>query len=204
MKFQGQYLTSLQRKLLLRNMRANLRPEYRLRIEVMLLADAGKSQSEICARLGCSQATARYWISMAGTGKSHLWNDRPVGRPKTISSAYIKRLAELVACDPRMYGYAFRRWTAMWLSRHLAEELGIEVTERHINRILKKLGLSTRAADHTGQTDQSDQTHEKNEQKKTEADTPIAHTRSPGIIIRDLAPDTSFSLSLNSRGFLWG
>jgi transposase len=188
MKLQGQYLTSLQRKLLTKNVKANLRPEHCLRIQIMLLADAGESQSEICAQLGCSQATARYWISMAETGKSHLWSDRPVGRPKTISSAYIKRLEELVACNPREYGYAFQRWTAMWLSRHLAEELGIEVTERHINRILKKLGLSTRP---TGQSDR-----EKN-------DTTTAHTRSQRIIIRDLAPDTSLSLPLNSRGLLW-
>jgi transposase len=194
MKLQGQYLTSLQRKLLLRNVKTNPRPEYRLRIEVMLLADAGKSQSEICAHLGCSQATARYWICMAETGKSHLWNDRPVGRPKTISSAYVKRLEELVASDPREYGYAFRRWTAMWLSRHLAEEFSIEVTERHINRILKKLGLSTRSADQTGQSSQ----------ERKEADTTMPHTRSQRIIIRDLAPDTPFSLPLNSRGLLWG
>lgn len=188
MKLQGQYLTSLQRKLLAKNVKTNLRPEHHLRIQIMLLADAGESQSEICTKLGCSQATARYWISMAETGKFHLWKDRPVGRPKTISGAYVKRLEELVVRNPRDYGYAFRRWTAMWLSRHLAEELGIEVTERHINRILKKLGLSTRP---TGKSD------------REQVDTTVAHTRGQRIIIRDLAPDTSLTLPLINRGLLW-
>ncbi|MDJ0571987.1 MAG: helix-turn-helix domain-containing protein, partial [Pleurocapsa sp. MO_192.B19] len=29
-------------------------------------------------------------------------------------------------------------------SKHLAKELGIEVSERHVNRLLKQMGLSTR------------------------------------------------------------
>ena len=183
MKIPGQYLTPLQRKLLLRNVKTHLRPEYRLRIEIMLLADVGESQAEICNLLGCSQATARYWISMAQTGKFYLWNDRPVGRPKTVSSAYVKRLEELVVSSPREYGYSFRRWTAMWLKRHLAEELGIEVTERHINRMLKELGLSTHQSD------------------RKQVGATMTDAQSQRIIIRDLAPDTSSAL--NNKGLLW-
>jgi transposase len=183
MKVPGQYLNPLQRKHLLKSVKTNLRPEYRLRIEIMLLADVGESQSEICNLLGCSQATARYWISMAQAGKFYLWNDRPVGRPKTVSSAYIKRLEELVMVSPREYGYSFRRWTALWLKRHLAEELGIEVTERHINRMLKELGLSTHQRD------------------RKQMDTAMADAQSQRITIPDLAPATS--TSLNSKGLLW-
>jgi transposase len=183
MKTPGQYLTPLQRKLLLKNVKSNLRPEYRLRIEIMLLADVGESQAEICMLLGCSQATARHWISMAQAGKFYLWNARPVGRPKTVSSAYVKRLEELVMSSPREYGYSFRRWTAMWLKRHLAEELGIEVTERHINRMLKELGLSTHESD------------------RKQVGATMADEESQRIIIRDLAPETSSVR--NSKGLLW-
>lgn len=183
MKIQGQYLTALQRKLLLRNVKTNLRPEYRLRIEIMLLADAGESQSEICSILGCSHATARYWISVVQVGKFYLWDDRPVGRPKTISNAYVKRLKELVLVSPREYGYSFRRWTAMWLKRHLAGELGIEITERHINRILKELGLSTK----------------QNEQNKLSLNKTDA--KSQRIIIRDLSIDTLSSPC--DKALLW-
>ena len=42
------------------------------------------------------------------------------------------------------YGYSFQRWTAKWLSKHLAQELGIEISPRHVNRLLKQMGLSTR------------------------------------------------------------
>ncbi len=137
-------LTPFERKLLLEKLQTDLRPEYRRRIEIMLLADLGQSQAQICEALHCSHETARYWISMAQTGQAHTWNDLPIGRPKTISDEYIERLRELVSCGPQEYGYSFRRWTAQWLSKHLAREFGIEVSDRHINRLLKKMGLSTR------------------------------------------------------------
>lgn len=105
MEKQGQYLTPFQRKLLHKSMQADLRPEYRRRIEIMLLADTGQSQAQICKALGCSQETARYWIVMAQTGLAHNWNDCPMGRPKTVNEQYLDRLKELVSHSPRDYGY---------------------------------------------------------------------------------------------------
>ena len=68
----------------------------------------------------------------------------PIGRPKTIDDAYIQRLEALVRQSPKVLGYAFDRWTAHWLRKHLLQESGIAVTERHINRLLRQMGLSTR------------------------------------------------------------
>ena len=144
MEKQGQYLTPFQRKLLHKNLQADLRPEYRRRIEIMLLADAGQSQAQICEALLCAQETARYWIAMAQAGLAHNWDDRPMGRPKTVNEQYLARLKELVSNSPREYGYSFQRWTAQWLSKHLAKELDIKVSVQHINRLLKQMGLSTR------------------------------------------------------------
>jgi transposase len=141
---QGQYLTPFQRKLLQKSLQADLRPEYRRRIEIMLLADIGQSQTQICEALGCSPEMARYWIVMAQTGNAHHWSDRPMGRPKTVNEQYLNRLKELVSHSPREYGYPFQRWTAQWLGKHLAKELGIKLSNCHINRLLKQMGLSTR------------------------------------------------------------
>jgi transposase len=138
------FLTAFQRKLLLENMQAELRPEYHRRIEIMLLADMGYTQTQICEIVGCSQEMARYWMAIAQAGQAHNWQDRPIGRPKTINPQYIERLQELVSHSPREYGYAFRAWTAGWLSKHLAKEFDIVVSDRHINRLLQKLGLSLR------------------------------------------------------------
>ncbi len=144
MENQSLYLTPRERELLLKSLQTDLRPEYRRRIEIMLLADAGQSQSQICEALGCAQETVRYWIAMAQTGQAHNWDDCPMGRPKTVNEQYLARLQELVNHDPRKYGYSFSRWTGQWLAKHLAKELDITVSAGYINMLLKKMGLSAR------------------------------------------------------------
>lgn len=84
-------------------------------------------------------------MHIAHTGMAHQWQDFPIGRPKAANDQYLERLKELVSHSPRDYGYPFRRWTGKWLSKHLAKELGIEVSDRNVNRLLKEMGLSTRS-----------------------------------------------------------
>jgi len=159
-KEESKFLTPFQRKMLLKNLAADLQPEYHRRLEIMLLTDQGKSQTQICQILGCSNEMARYWSAVAQAGLAHQWLERPIGRPKTVNDRYIERLKELVSQSPRQYGYAFECWTAQWLSKHLAREFGIEISDRHINRLLKQMGLSTKrnhsstkqATAHTGDT----------------------------------------------------
>jgi transposase len=67
-----------------------------------------------------------------------------VGRPKIVSADYLDRLRELVSHSPRQFGYPFERWTANCLQRHLGREFDCIVSDRHINRLLKQMGLSTR------------------------------------------------------------
>jgi transposase len=69
---------------------------------------------------------------------------QPVGRPKTVDQAYLDRLKHLVSHSPKNFGYSFHRWTAYWLRQHLLAEFQIAVTERHINRLLGQMGLSTK------------------------------------------------------------
>lgn len=144
MEKQGQYLTPFQRRLLQKSLQDDLPELYRQRIEIMLLADEGKSQAEICQNLRCCSATARHWMHIARAGMAHQWQECPIGRPKAVNEEYLERLQELVINSPRDYGYSFRRWTVNWLSKHLAKEFAVEVSDRHIKRLLKQMGLSTR------------------------------------------------------------
>ena len=178
MESQSRLLSPFQRKLLQKSLQTDLRPEYRRRLEIMLMADEGYSQTQICESLGCSQETARYWIARARDGKAHQWNDNPMGRPKTISDEYLDRLKDLVKHSPREYGYPFERWTAHWLGKHLAKELGIEVCDRHISRLLKEMGLSTRPKRETAATD-------------------LPSTKDSGIAIRDLPSSPGLWLPFN-------
>lgn len=119
----------------------------------MLLTDDGATQAQICRHIGCSPLTARHWMLIAKTSQAHLWQAQPIGRPKTVSDEYLTRLLELAQLPPQQFGYGFSRWTGEWLSKHLQEELGIKISARHINRLLKeasssegKLGPSDRSS----------------------------------------------------------
>jgi transposase len=124
---------------------------YRQRIKIMLMADEGLNQTTICKKLGCSQPTARFWISIASNGQAHNWKDISLGRPKKFNSEILQRLEQLVNQNPKnvtvpnqTYNYSFCHWTAKYLSKHLKAEFGVEISDRQINRILKEMGLSTR------------------------------------------------------------
>lgn len=138
----NKYLTPSQRQQLHISLKQNLSLAYAKRIQIMLLADEGKSQSEICRILGSTNATVRHWMQVLRCGMVHKWQDNPVGRPKTVSKEYLERLKELVLNGPCNYGYAFHRWTADCLSKHLAKEFGIKVTGYHVTRLLGNIGLS--------------------------------------------------------------
>ncbi len=148
----GKYLTPFQRKSLQKSLQQNLADKQRQRIQIMLLADEGKTQVQICQELGCCQATARHWITMARTNQAHHWQSHPIGRPTLVHEEYVQRLRQLVTQSPQKvnvpnkdYQYPFKRWTAQKLSQHLYAELGIKVTPQHLNRLLKQMGLSTRS-----------------------------------------------------------
>jgi transposase len=141
-KLLGQHLTRFQRQLLENHLETETIPEYRQRIEIMLLADEGQTQTQICRVLGCSPLTARHWIFMAKSGHAHNWQEQPIGRPKIVNAEYLNRLKELVSKNPRDFGYSFPRWTGQWLGKHLSKEFNIEVSARHINRLIKEIGAN--------------------------------------------------------------
>jgi len=148
----GKYLTDFQKKLLQTSLQnENISEKYRQRIEIMLLADEGKTQSQICKILNCSIVTVRHWTLLASMGQAHNWESSPLGRPKLVNEEYLKRLKELINKSPKeinvpgtQYKYSYNRWTTNKLSQHLAKEFGISLSDRHVRRLLKEMGLSTR------------------------------------------------------------
>lgn len=144
MEHKNLHLTPFQRKLLLKKLaESDLSSLNRQRIQIMILADEGMSQSAICKDVGCCSSTARHWSQMARSGMAHLWEDSPRGRPKVVTDAYLERLRELLTQSPRDYKYPFARWTADWLRKHLTQEYEIEVSLRHFKRLLKQVKDST-------------------------------------------------------------
>lgn len=141
----GIYLTSFQRKMLREHVEQEVPSSYRQRLEIALLTDEGKTQAEICRILGCSAATASRWMQLTKAGLAHQYLDCPVGRPKVVTDEYIEFLRELLQHSPKDYGYSFKTWTIGWLRKHIAKEMGIEVSQSHLKRVMRELGLSTRS-----------------------------------------------------------
>jgi len=136
------YLTKVQKVLLQKSLQTEDRKEYRQRIQIILLADQGISQTGICQNLNCATDTARYWIIIAKMGLVDLCRERSIGRPKKINDEYLVRLQQLISHSPKDYGYSFNRWSGQSLSKHLTKEFEIEISPRHLNRLLKDMGLS--------------------------------------------------------------
>jgi transposase len=159
MEHSNLHLTPFQRKLLLKKLNdSELSPLNRQRIQIMILADEGMSQSAICQKVGCCASTARHWSQMARSGMAHLWEDSPRGRPKVVTDAYLERLRELLTQSPRDHKYPFARWTADWLRKHLAQEYEIEVSLRHFKRLLKQVKDSINFHSVSNQCPQTDVT----------------------------------------------
>jgi transposase len=178
----GRFLSAFQRKHLEKSLEKGLSKRHFQRIQIMLLADEGKTQTQICQELGWSHSTARHWITLAKSGQAHQWNSGPIGRPQTVDEECLQRLRKLVSQSPREvkvphrdFSYSASRWTAKKLSEHLSAELGIKISDRHINRLLKQMGLSTRPKSNN---------LEKNEPKKSSKS---------GIVIRDIPEEVAFS-----------
>jgi transposase len=142
----GLYLTTFQRQLLGESIDRDLPPAHRQRLEIMLLTDAGKTQAEICRSLGCSAATASRWMQLTRAGLAHQYLEYPVGRPKLVTDEYIEFLRELLGHSPKDYGYPFKTWTVSWLGKHIAKKKGIKVSQSHLKRVMRELGLSTRTS----------------------------------------------------------
>ncbi|MEN9521586.1 MAG: hypothetical protein RLZZ381_4174 [Cyanobacteriota bacterium] len=144
----NQCLSDFQRKQLQKLLQDQNLSEVNYRcINIMLLADQGKSQAEICQIIGCSTATASRWILLAKSGKAHQWREHLRGRPKKINDEYLERLYELLTENPCDYGYDYDRWSGQRLSKQLKRELGIKVSGQHINRLLKEMSEKEKKSD---------------------------------------------------------
>ena len=139
------YLTTFQLQMLDAHLqKPELSDTYRQRLKIMILTDRGYSQAEICRSLGCSTATASRWIQITKAGLAHQYLECPVGRPKVVTDEYVEILRELLQHSPKNYGYSFNTWTVNYLSKHIAKQTGMKVSESHLKRVMGELGLSTR------------------------------------------------------------
>ena len=112
--------------------------DVRSRCEMILLSNQGLSPPKIAERVRFHRRTVtRYIQHYEAEGIDGLLTRPRPGRPPKATEAYISLLLQTVEQMPRALGRPFSNWTTANLAEYLAEETGIELSQRQVENILK-------------------------------------------------------------------
>ncbi len=100
----------------------------------------GRSRGAAARAGGMERQTLRDWVRRYNAGGVEGLCDRPrSGRPPRLSAAQLAELARLVEAgpDPALHGVV--RWRCFDLQREIKSRFGVEISERQVGRLLKRL-----------------------------------------------------------------
>lgn len=102
-----------------------------------------KKTREIANLLGTSKSTVSYWICKHKKGLS-LEDEPRSGRPSEISQEQLEKLKNTLQRKPSKVRYSGQSmgWTTKMVVQYIRDEFHVSFTQRHVTRLLHKLGLS--------------------------------------------------------------
>jgi len=122
----------------------------RSRCDMILLSNEGVSPPQIGQRVRFSGRTVRRCIARYESEGLVGLSPRPrPGRPRRVTSAYLKLLEERVEQWPREVGLAFSNWTTANLATYMAQQTGITIGARQVENYLKANDWRLRRPVHT-------------------------------------------------------
>ena len=105
----------------------------------------GMSCYEVAGMLGHSPRTVESWVNdFNETGFSALYDKERTGRPSTISSEAMKRIAADLRNDPHDSGCKQNMLDGVLLRKHLSDHYNVEIGVRQCQNIFHKLGFCLR------------------------------------------------------------
>jgi transposase len=112
------------------------------RVEALLLVAGGQTVAEAARRCRVDRSSVHRWLGRYGAERdATALADRPRGgRPRRSSRLTPRRLAAVLARDPRRCGYRATSWTVPLLAHYLAAQDGIVVGARTLRRRLHAAG----------------------------------------------------------------
>src|SRR5215208_1987949 len=112
------------------------------RVEALLLVAQGQTVAEAARRCHVDRSSVHRWLGQYGAGRdATALADRPrSGRPRQSSRLAPRRLAAVLARDPRRCGYLATSWTVPLLTHYLASQEGIAISARTLRRRLHEAG----------------------------------------------------------------
>jgi transposase len=110
------------------------------RIVALLQLDRGAPLAEVATSVGMTRQTLYNWVRRfeAGGGLRALVDRTRQGRPPKLSRAVQRLLVWLLKQPPDAFGYAAVGWTTSLLRKHLADRMGIDVSDDTIRRALHR------------------------------------------------------------------
>jgi transposase len=120
-------------------------PRTRIRVQMILLASAGKDVSEIAAITRVSDDTVRYWLHrFLLYGYAGLIEGDHPGRPAQVTTDIECFLLDCLERSPREFGVPRPTWTTATLAQVVARRFRVEVTDECIRQHLERRDIVCR------------------------------------------------------------
>jgi transposase len=112
------------------------------RVEALLLVAEGQTVAEAARRCRVDRSSVHRWLAQYGAGRdAAVLADRArSGRPQQSRGLTLRRLAAVLAREPRRCGYQATSWTVPLLTHYLATQEGISISARTLRRRLHEAG----------------------------------------------------------------
>ena len=100
----------------------------------------GHSRSAAALAGAMDRQTLRDWVHRYNAEGVQGLCDRPrSGRPAQLSEAELAELARLVEGGPDLAVHGVVRWRCVDLQKEIKARFGVQISERHVGRLLKRL-----------------------------------------------------------------
>jgi transposase len=112
--------------------------DVRSRCDMILLSNEGSSPPQIAKRVRFSRYTVgRFIHRYEAEGLQGLYTKPRSGRPRRVTPEYEAELEAAVEKEPRSLGLPFSNWTTANMAEYMAEQTGILISPRQVERYLK-------------------------------------------------------------------
>jgi transposase len=112
------------------------------RLLAVIQKSNGRTFEDIAKEHGVSIRTVQRWISAyLKTGTKGLEIKKTGGTKFRITDEDREIMLSVLFNDPNIFGYIRNTWSLRSLAKCLTEELGIPISFKHLQRILKDMGI---------------------------------------------------------------
>jgi transposase len=112
------------------------------RLLAVIQKSNGRTFEDIAKEHGVSIRTVQRWISAyLQTGTTGLEIKKPGGTKFRITDEDREIMLSVLFNDPNIFGYIRNTWSLRSLAKCLTEELDIPISFKHLQRILKDMGI---------------------------------------------------------------